>query len=297
MSMSQPIEIKNNHGDTVGHINFNVEPNYLSATRTGAGFSLSLPAELSLNLVGEKDPKPMVSNIWGVLFTSAASGKNAEVGRLQYESWDSGGWSKEPGKSVPRDIRLTWRGTFAELAVFEKLREGRPPQIQIQLWGELCYLLESNHPHLQVRTHPQRFHGDVTVKYPKEIWVQRLQSLGVLENVLVEVPLPKSPPAPWDGVWGSLVAARNHFEQGGTTGWGGTVLAVRQALEKWRDIETPNTGSPDPKKRSKRERLDNLRLALHQCTHVWIHKDDECSRDDALLMLSTLSALLAERKP
>jgi hypothetical protein len=216
--MSQSIEIKNNHGDNVGHINFNVEPNYLSATRTGVGFSLSLPAELSLNLVGEKDAKPMVSNIWGLLFTSDISGKNAEVGRLQYDSWESGGWSKEPGKSVPRDIRLTWRGTFADLAFFEKLREGRPPQLQIQLWGELCYLLESYHPHLQVRTHPQRFHGNVIVQYPKEIWVQKLQSLGVLENILVEIPLPKSPPAPWDAVWESLVAARNHFEQGGTTG-------------------------------------------------------------------------------
>lgn len=36
---------------------------------------------------------------------------------------------------------------------------------------------------------------------------------------------------------------------------------------------------------------------LHECAHVWVHGRDECSRDEALLMLSTLSALLAERKP
>src|SRR5205807_2642050 len=96
---------------------------------------------------------------------------------------------------------------------------------------------------------------------------------------------------------GNLLAARNHFAQGGTTGWSGTILAVRQALEKWRAIEPEDAGPADPRARSKRERLNNLRLALHQCTHIWIHKDDECFRDDALLMLSTLSALLAERKP
>ena len=124
-----------------------------------------------------------------------------------------------------------------------------------------------------------------------------LLRLDVAENVFVEIPLPRSPQAPWDEVWANLVAARNHFEQGGSTGWTSCVLAIRQALEKWRDIEQPNTGAGDPKNRSKRERLNNLRLALHQCTHVWIHKDDEASRDDAVLMLSTLSALLAERKP
>jgi hypothetical protein len=68
-------------------------------------------------------------------------------------------------------------------------------------------------------------------------------------------------------------------------------------LEKWRDIEGVNIGPTDPTKRNKAERLNNLRQALHQCTHIWIHKDEESSRDDALLMLSTLSALLAERKP
>lgn len=297
MTMSQSVEIKNQHDDVVGHINFNVEPNYLSASRTAAGFSLSIPAQLSLNLVGKDEPRPMVSNLWCLLFASDASGASVEVGRAQYDSWVSVGWSDSPGKSVPSDIRMIWRGTFAELAVFEKLREGRPPQLQIQLWGELCYLLPSEHPRHQLRTPPQRIHGNVTVSYPKEIWVQKLRSLGILENVLVEIPLPKSPPAPWDEVWKNLVASRNHFEQGGTTGWSGCILSVRQALEKWRDIEGVNTGPADPTKRSKKERLDNLRLALHQCTHVWIHKDEESSRDDALLMLSTLSALLAERKP
>lgn len=171
------------------------------------------------------------------------------------------------------------------------------PVFKIQFYGELCYLLKTDTLRYSVRTHPQNIYGDTEFSYPKEIWLTKLQQLGVLENVLVEVPLRSSPPAPWNDVWENLVAARKHFEQGGSTGWNACVLSVRQALETWRDIEGNVTGSADATKRSKRERLNNLRLALHQCTHVWIHNDEECTRDDALLMLSTLSALLAERQP
>jgi len=190
--------------------------------------------------------------------------------------------------------------SLVQLAIYEKIRDGRQPKFEIRLTGELCFLLPTNHPYHSVRSEPHRFSdrtGGLRVSYPKEVWVEMLRGLGIAENVLVEIPLPQSPPAPWDEVWANLVAARKHFEQGGTTGWSSCILAVRQALEKWRDIEPPNMGPADPTKRSKKERLDNLRLALHQCTHVWIHKDEEASRDDALLMLSTLSALLGERKP
>lgn len=297
MAMTQGIKIENQHGETVGNINFNVNPAYLSVSRTAAGFQMSLPAELSLLIVGEGEPLPLLRGLWGTLYAASSPNANVEIGRIEDKSWHSTGWAKKPGMGSPSDVRMTWMGTFAELAVFEKLREGRPPELQLQLWGELCYLLPSEHPRYQICTAPQLIHGSTIIKYPKEIWVDKLRSLGVLENVLVEIPLPASPPAPWDEVWANLVSARNHFEQGGSTGWSSCILAVRQALEKWRDIEQPQTGPPDPTKRSKRERLNNLRQALHQCTHVWIHRDEEATRDDALLMLSTLSALLAERKP
>ena len=295
--MPDSFEIKNDHGDSVGRIDFNVEPNHLNVSRTAAGFQMSIPGQLLLHLVGRDDPQPMVSNLWGHIFTTDSSGTNVEVGQFYDNSWYSVGWSDRPGRSTSTDIRLIWRGTFIEIAYFEKVREGRPPRLQLQLWGELCYLLPSQHPRHQLRTPPQRIYGNVTVTYPKEIWVQKLRSLGVLENVLVEIPLLSAPPAPWDQVWENVVAARDHFEQGGMTGWNSCVLSVRQALERWRDIEGNDTGPTDPTKRSKRERLNNLRQALHQCTHIWIHRDEDPTRDDALLMLSTLSALLAERKP
>jgi hypothetical protein len=294
--MSQSIKIE--RGDRIiGSINFDTYSTHLSARRTAAGFVITLPAALTLRLVGRNEPRPVVSNLRGtVSATTGTPGVTLEAGRLRGEGTYNGSWSEEPGGESKREIPILWQGTFEELAVYEKLREGKVPQLHVNLEGELSYLLDI-HPLHQVRSAPQEFYGHVTVTYHKELWVERLRAIGVLDNVLVEVPLPSSPPAPWDEVWQNLVSARTHFEQGGSTGWSSCILAVRQALEKWRDIEGVNTGPTDPTKRNKAERLNNLRQALHQCTHVWIHKDEESSRDDALLMLSTLSALLAERKP
>lgn len=38
--------------------------------------------------------------------------------------------------------------------------------------------------------------------WPREVWIDLVRKLGIAENVLVEVPLPTSPPEPWSGVWG-----------------------------------------------------------------------------------------------
>jgi hypothetical protein len=295
--MSRSIEIKNNHDEKVGEIIFDDDPLNLNVWRTASGFRMSLPGKLMLVVLGQNDPVPLITNLRGQLFTSNSSGTATEIGEVQCESWYSGGRSSKPGGSAPHGIAMSWQGSLTQLAVIEKLREGRKLELQIQLRGELCYLLSSDHPRYQVRTHPQLIYGEVTLSYPKETWVRELQKIGVLENVLVEIPLPHSPPAPWDGVWLNLIKAREAFENGGSTGWNGCVLSVRQALEKWKEIEGEDTGPSDPRQRSKQERLNNLRRALHECAHVWIHGRDECSRNEALLMLSTLSGLLAERKP
>jgi len=295
--MSRPIEIKNQHSEKVAEIAFVDDPVNLGCFRTTTGFKLSIPAKLSLVIVRKDDPIPMISNLKGDVFVSNALGITVDVGRLEHDSWHSAGWSSNGGWSDPSQILLMWRGTLNELAFCEKLREGREPQFQIQLRGELCYLLPSGHPRYQIRTHPQLIYGDTTIRYPKEVWVKELRKIGVLENVLVEVPLPRAPPEPWDRVWENLIEARDAFEHGGSTGWNGCVLGVRQALEKWKDIEGQEQIPSDLRQRSKRERLTNLRHALHNCAHLWIHDQDDCSRDDALLMLSTLAALLAERKP
>lgn len=97
-------------------------------------------------------------------------------------------------------------------------------------------------------------------------------------------------------VWEGLRNARIAFEQGESTGWKGCVMGVRLALENWQKIEPEDLSQNEKTKRTKRQRLDHLRWSLLQIGHFLSHNGaEECSRDDALLLLSTLSRLLAER--
>jgi hypothetical protein len=101
------------------------------------------------------------------------------------------------------------------------------------------------------------------------------------------------------------VEARDTFEHGGSTGWKSAATAVRLALEKWHEIEPEDHGpgwqtpkAAEKQARSKEQRLDNIRWHLLQLANYGPHSHaDEWARDDALLMLAVLSALLAIRKP
>jgi hypothetical protein len=297
--MSQAIKIQN-YRKEIGAIKFEESPTRLSAERTATGFKLALPAILTLDLVAKGEAHPLISNLAGIV-----SAKNGiEVGRLQNHERYSCGWSSEPGETE-RQITLWWYGAFADMSLFEKIRDGNTPELYIQLRGELCYGVPNiNSQHL-IRTEPQTIYGSITLTYPKETWIQTLRSIGIMENVLVEIPLPSAPPGNWDGVWRALAQAREAFEQGGSTGWKGCVDHVRLALERWRGIETEDLGPgglaatrTQRENRTKHERYENLRYHLMQCAHLGPHSGAEnWTRDDAVLMLATLSALLAERKP
>ena len=75
-------------------------------------------------------------------------------------------------------------------------------------------------------------------------------------------------------------------------------MEVRHALDQWNKIEPVKMLPADqPRKEwAKKDRLDGLRRQLRECTHPAAH-GESWSRDEALLMLSTLSALLAVRNP
>lgn len=299
------IEVKGPGGHPIGRIIFKENPARLHANRTAGGFNLSLPVHISLRVGIKGEPLPMLSNFRGEILAS----DGLEVGRAYWDDWYNSGWSQDGSGGIAKmDVTMNWLGSFDELAHYEKIRNGGVPKFDIRFRGELCYLVEEPKTGHLVRTIPRSVYSDrgsVAVSYPKEAWVEMLRSIGAAENVLVEIPLPGKPSPDWDGVWNALVDARKAFEQGGSTGWKGCVTSVRLALEKWRAIEKEQMGVgwkaptvPEREARSKRERLDNIRWHLLQVAHLGAHTGaDEWTRDDALLLLSTFSALLAERKP
>lgn len=296
--MAQKIKIEDGNR-TIGFINFEESVPRLSAERTTTGFRLGLPVALIFYLAAENEALPLVGNLRGTVSTK----NRIEVGRWQVDDWYSTGWSRQPGGEDKKTFTLYWEGTFTDIALFEKNRDGKTPELHIEVRGELCYRVPNLHPHHMIRTVPQNIFGSTDVKYSKEIWIQTLHSIGVMENVLVEIPLPSTPPGAWDGVWRALVQAREAFELGGQTGWKGCVDHVRLALERWRDIETEDLGpggiaanNQQRQNRTKHERFENLRYYLMQCAHLGPHSGAEnWTRDDALLLLATLSALLAKR--
>jgi hypothetical protein len=132
-----------------------------------------------------------------------------------------------------------------------------------------------------------------------------LRNLKVYDTVLIEIPFPSDPPTDWELVWHALRDARDSFDRGGSTGWKNCVASVRLALEKWHGIEKEDQGpgwqrpsTTDLQARTKEQRIDTIRWHLIQLAHCAAHtRADEWNRDDALLVLSTVSALLAVRKP
>lgn len=326
--MNYDIEIE--HGtQRVGSVTIVKSPQQLHGTRTASGFEINVPIVLTLRARPTTEPMLMVNNLRGRVFVKGENNSLLNVGYLINEERHVAGITTGESYDYSSDVRLEWRGSFTDIACIEKARNGQAPKLQMQLEGDWSFLL-GNEAEISeeqwnqfTERQRQRFnqlrsfriltdtqhvisrYGYIEVPYPREVWIDLVRKLGIAENVLVEVPLPTSPPEPWTGVWRALVNARNAFEQGGSSVWHGTVNSVRLALERWRDIEQENQGPgwiapsrADRESRSRRERLDALRWHLMQAAHLGPHTGaDEWSRDDALLMFSTLSGLLAVRKP
>ena len=311
--MAETILMHDHEGNPIGSFIFEESPVRLHVMRTANGFKLQIPFKLFLAQVVKGDLQPMVSDFRGVIMASAPN-ERVEIGHLYSESscsYTAGYRDRDaPAKVHENTGQMIWLGSLADLAYYNKLRDGGPAQFIIRLEWRLCHVFpmaDSGHMACTLPEWRRPNLGDVSVRYSRDIWVEMLRSLRVAENVLVEIPLPTCPSSDWEGVWEGVRDARNGFEQGGSTGWKDCIMGVRLALERWQKIpnekedQGPGWNPPsrqEKEARTKKQRFDNLRWHLFQACHRSAHTGaDEWTRDDAVLALSTLSALLAERKP
>lgn len=294
-------------GIQTGSITFEEAPRNLIAHRTAGGFSLGLPFTVRLKMASSGAPQPLLNGMSGQLLVQTGQGQIHHLGYARCDGFFLG--------SVPESQssgQLLWADSLPALAFYEEIRAGKPPQMRIVFHAEVCYLVPYGDqvspkpvPGRLIRTSPWPVTGTVDMTYPTEVWGQMLRALKVVETVFVQIPLPSDPPSGWENVWREVVSARENFERGGEMGWTACVVAVRRALEAWDAIEPekmwPDWQRPSEEQReawAKSDRLVGLRWHLHQAAHLAAHAGPEkWSRQDARLMLSTLSALLALRNP
>jgi hypothetical protein len=268
------------------------------ARRTADGFVMPFPSRLHLRWNG--DLQPYVS---GLRARIRLPDDGTELG----VAYDDSLYQAARPNSEP-DACLEWRGSFAALDLLEKRRNGRPPRLQLECQGEVCYAKTVGGKGTLaeiLRTIPVRFFGVVQVEYPLDAWVDRIRMLGRFANILVEVSVPGQAPAEWTSVLASLEEARLAITRGGESGWRAAIVAIRTALEKWKGIEEPALGPgwnpvsrPDLEEWTKDQRANALRWWLHQFCHLAAHEEArQWARADATLALSIAAALVSARDP
>lgn len=294
-------------GRQIGAITFEEAPRHLTASRTAGGFVLGLPISVRLKMEASRAPQPLLGNLSARLSIQTSEGYTYLLGVARCDGYFLGAVPEANSAG-----ELFWMDALPALAYYEEIRAGGLAQMRFEVGGEVCYLwptehrTPSNSPYGRyVRSHPWRVQGVATATYPTEVWAQMLRGLQIVDHVFVQVPIPGRPPTGWEDVWRELALARDAFERGGETGWTACAVSVRRALEAWRDVEPermwPGWQEPTREEReawAKGDRLVGLRWHLHQAAHPAAHTGPEkWSREDARLMLSTLSALLAVRRP
>jgi hypothetical protein len=290
------IDLKLNNSLIVGSIAFMPASAAFPNKRTASGFQISFPARL---IFPPREPGSDPLLIENLAARFEASGNGTEIGVMRLA---------EPLVTGTHDriIHFVWESGFNTLAFYERVREGKEPSFQVMVSGSMRRLfpVRNNQSYeFQFASSPaDPFFEQTVVHYSREAWTDTLKQLGFRDSFIVEIPYPSDPPAKaWNEVWNALRDARNAFDQGGSTGWRGAATHVRHALEKWQEIQGDEVDlgqNLPPKQRSKKQRIDNVRWNLYQLAHLSAHSGaDEWTRDDAMLLLSTVCALLAVRTP
>lgn len=181
---------------------------------------------------------------------------------------------------------------YRKLEAIEDVRLGGDLTLMVSLWARV------------VRNSEFEFVSDtVTHHVNKGVWVETLGQLGYAKRMLLEVPVPDPNDAP------QLAETAGHLSkahQAMTRGdWRETVGCCRDVLEslsvalgegKYTDPDMASIFE-NSRNKNKDERLRAIRQALMVFTHPARHADEvsaaiEWDRTDAVVMVSTLSALL-----
>lgn len=189
--------------------------------------------------------------------------------------------------------------TSAELETAERLREGGPATFTITLHGSALVANKETGGLDLCRVdiaHP----GPIQLRADRDIWLSQVRSVSPMGSVLVEIPLATTRGAPWDSVWTRLDAASANLAQGGESGNKHCIIEARQALDAWRKIDGFETATTGGKQKDKGQRLRDVANALYHYFSLAAHSDEhqeDWTRADAVLALSSLCALLAARNP
>jgi hypothetical protein len=282
--------------ETVGSVRFTQPETGLSAVRTASGFRVQIPTAITFSAPSGSGLPLTLENLRVTIHAD-----QTEIGT----AW-SGSTLSTPMREAPS--QFSWDWTLDAFAFYERVRAGREPKFRLQLCGDIRYILVAQGGSRTGRepcSIARSFCEWGEVGYSQRVWTKMMRDLNLRDSILVEIPFPSDPPTGWEPVWEALRDARESFDTGGSTGWKSAVTSVRLALEEWRKLEKEDPGPgwqapkvPDLQSRTKSQRIDNIRWHLIQLAHYAAHtRADEWTRDDALLLLSTLCSLLAVRKP
>ena len=290
--MSNQLKIETN-GEGIGTITFSDPDDTLAEGRTASGFRLRLPTTVNLNRPANSTLEVLLQDVRVVFKAYGLEFGVAQCDNLQTPM----------RKDTP--ILFSWDWTLPIVGLYEKLRSGKSPRFNANLYGNLHYKVPGTNFRDECLSVPYPFHYSAEIKYSRDTWTGTLRKLTILDSVLVEIPFPSDPPSDWDEIFQSLREARDSFDTGSKTGWRGCVLGVRHALEKWHDKEPEEHGAgwkppsrAEKESRTKKERIDNIRWHLLQLAHFGMHNPaEQCTREDAVLALAILAALLDIKKP
>lgn len=265
------------------------------ARRTPNGFILGIPARLRFRAQGNAQGIAHVRHIR--VHLQLEDGFGTEFGIGTDDSIYAGTIS---GNECSTNVEM--RGTYEALEALEGYRQGQPPKFTARAWVEAFYAVEVPGLGLKIQSKPEICYGDTQVNYPRDGWNHILDLVG-RRNVLVEIPKSNTLGAEWNEIYKFLSEGSRAYDRGGNDGWKACVVACREGLAKWRGLEQTTFG-PGWKAPSREEneewsgaqRMNALRYWLLQVAHLGPHTvEDIWTREDALLVLATLSTLLNAR--